>query len=149
MVVVREHPPLPADAIPTVEFARRVGVAPVTVRVWAANGVVPATKVDGFWYVSAQAVARVQGRSRRVSPRVTPSRYRIAETLADWEGATPEALALEVELNAGHTRRWLRQMEHEGHTTRGDDNLWRLTPVGYHWLDTTPRPSEGGESATG
>jgi hypothetical protein len=148
MVVVYERPALPAGVIPAVEFARRVGVAPVTVRVWAANGVVPATKVDGFWYVSAEAVTQVEGRSRRVSPRVTPSRYRIAETLADWEGATPEALALEVELNAGHTRRWLRQMEHEGHTTRGDDKLWRLTLAGQRWLDTTSRPAEGGESKT-
>ena len=135
---------------PLTEFARRIGVGVVTVRVWAADGRIPATKVDGFWYVSAEAVAQVEGRFRSASkrPRVTPSRYRIAETLADWEGATPEALALEVELNAGHTRRWLRQMEHEGHTTRGEDQLWRLTPAGQHWLDTTPRPSEGGESKT-
>jgi hypothetical protein len=148
MVVVYERPAPPTGTIPAAEFARRVGVAHVTVRVWATNGIVPATKVDGFWYVSIEAAAQVQGRSRRVSPRVTPSRYRIAETLADWECASPEALALEVELNAGHTRRWLRQMEHEGHTTRGDDKLWRLTAAGRHWLDTTPQPTEGGESKT-
>jgi hypothetical protein len=148
MVVVYERPSPPAGSIPAAEFARRIGAVPMTVRNWAAAGRITATKVDGLWYVSPEAFAQVEGkfRSRPVRPRVTPSRYRIAKTLSDWEGAIPEALALEVELNAGHTRRWLRQMEHEGHTTRGDDKLWRLTLAGQHWLDTTPRPSEGGES---
>jgi hypothetical protein len=150
MVVVYERPPPPAGAIPAVEFARRIGAVPMTVRNWAADGRIPATKVDGLWFISPEAFAQVEGkfRSRPIRPRPTPSRYRIAETLADWEGATPEALALEVDLNAGHTRRLLRQMEHEGHTTRGDDKLWRLTPAGQHWLETTPRPTEGGELKT-
>ena len=147
MVVVYERPVPPPGAIPLTEFARRIGAGRMTVRVWAADVRIPATKVDGFWYVSPEAVAQVEGKFRSTpkKPRVTLSRYRIAETLADWECATPEALALEVELNAGHTRRWLRQMEHEGHTIRGEDKLWRLTPAGHHWLDITPRPSEGGE----
>jgi hypothetical protein len=147
MVIAYERPTPPPRAIPLTEFARRIGAGPMTVRAWAAEGRIPATKVDGLWYISPEAFAQVEGkfRSRPKRPRLTPSRYRIAETLADWECATPETLALDVELNAGHTRRWLRQMEHDGHTTRGEDKLWRLTPAGKHWLDTTPRPSEGGE----
>lgn len=128
--------------IPAVQIARELGIHRSTVVVWIQTGQCVGTKVDGRWYVDPRSVRPPKNQPSRRQPRVCPSHYLLASTLADWGEGTSVELAADVGLNDGHVRRLLIQMQLQHLVAKEDDGTWRLTDHGREWLSTTPPPVE-------
>jgi DNA-binding MarR family transcriptional regulator len=119
------------------DAARQLGVERATLTRLVRNGSLPGLRLADRWYVEARDLADFASsykprRRTRAAEKTSAAQAKIAATLADWQEATANELAVAVELHPGNVRKHLLLLQQAGKVQRDEEGLWSLTAAGWH-----------------